>query len=505
MGKTRSSLIALACTALVACNGENDKALGAGGTSELRDGVWFGFIVDAKSGAPINFFTDATDSNGDAVVNAVDDDASSNQIWAVADGNIVSAQPCGRDGVAGTVGAQAGCFKMTGLPVGVDVPVFARHSDYHPFASSIKIDPFAEGGGGVGGSANDNYAPYGGVDNTTINVGSGGGQGNAVVLSRPSINANVRLFPTGLNYDVTITVETEGELIGEGIAVRCAPNPASAEDYFDVVGDVEWRIAEYIDEDGNFDSIFLQPNALGGGVVSGTTNAERSQVVIPGSELTKGLYYECYAHGEDTIGGQVVYYTGGSGFTPGVSSPFVTLGADASNNGDLRVVWNNFADSDRALGGVDEDAVLIFNRPVEIVPGTEDCQTASVTVGNSGDDGATSATVANVDDPVDMAAAESVNVSLDSTGTVMTVSAVLETDSADDTDIFMNFGGIYVTSTDVINSVQIWEIGGNGTNHQIEELGLSCSSIGTSTVYSDLHSGNLGTGTVSVRLTGPDW
>jgi hypothetical protein len=352
------------------------------------------------------------------------------------------AQPCEPgDANEANLISMNGCVQIDDLPTEVDIPVFVNRAGYHPFNSIIHVNA------NVSGS-------------------------NDLIVGDPYLFTNVRLFPTGVSYDVNITayVSQNGNQVGvSGVTIRCV---YSFQEAFDVLGEV---VSTYLSPFNNF------PN-----VISSDTDSN-GRVTLAGSSLTKGGEYVCFAHGTDLISGLVVSDADNPiFFTVGVDSPEQPFEL-FFNNDDLedtfRVTSVNYSTT-QALGSVTAALGINLNTDAVIFPGTEDCQ--RMFLDDSQGDGADGNPITFETDVDDATGenAESVTVAIDSTNRHIDLTPVLAVGSStDDIHPIYGFGGLFVMPTDGPNVGSIYDVSGdsNGTNFALDISfgGNACSSIGT--------------------------
>jgi hypothetical protein len=471
------ALAGFACTE----NGKQD-------TSADKQGIWHGFVVDAHSGAKLNFF-----NNGDNTTNGRTDGSVANQIYALVEGEFKAAKPCDLNGIDDDNAAffQAGCFMVEGLPVGTFVPIFVAYTGYHGFTSRVYIFPGLEDrlNGGVAIDATGEFDVNG-----------------PVFRDRPSIYGNVKLFPVGVDYSYTLYAHVDDTPI-EGVDFRCVINNSQYND-FDVVGTNEDNDNDNLFENTGLGiplsfselSSFLTPHGDFETVLSETTD-EDGLAVFDGDMLVKGAEYYCYGDWMEEVDGVLLYKTGFTGFTVGESRTFQHVAmnaADGTDSGDdfLFVLYANYDDTLTDLPGMAGPVRIMFNRPIQILTGSVDCQAGTLGVGQPGDDTVTSALEPDVDD-LDDATSESITVTVDDN--IMEISPVFDSAgaSSDDTDVTFGWDGIFFQPVSGLYSSDIFEFSGNGngTGFVLETRNdagtFSCANINATSVGNHTSLGDL--------------
>jgi hypothetical protein len=425
-------MVCLLVAGLVAGCGSDD---GGGPGTVDKTGPWFGYVFDAKSGEPLNFFGEG---------NGTFDQNSPDQIYALIEGAVRLARPCPQGEINEANGlSRAGCFMIENLPQDVDIPVYVKRAGYHPFNSEVDLP------GEVSGH---------------------------LYVNDPSEYNYVRLFPTGTNYDVTVTVahSADNDRALAGITVRCIYDSQGA---FDVLG--------------TNSSQFLSPYNTFSPVITGTSD-ENGKVTLLGAELTKGGSYDCFAHGTDLVDGCVI--AGSSESSSGSSLSF-TVGVDEANqrlpvqcNGegsdyeDEIAVAVNYSTS-TPLGGLGETMQIYLTRPVDLVPGTENCQYVSAFSFAPGPDDLFIETEPDVDNE----AAESAAVSVSADGFTVSIQGILAADSStDDIAPVFEFGGIYLRPRTPPGNGIVLVAGGNSLSGFLVEssfgTGATCGAIDSAAI-----------------------
>ncbi len=259
-------------TAISICIFLSFAALGCGnfGLTENKtgsNGVWYGYAVDGRTGAKLNFFGE---NNNDR------DGNSANQIWTVVEGKIRIADHCdGGDENSNNGLSLNGCFVIKKLPTNVELPVFAKMEGYHSFAGTIMVEGISD----INDSEN--------------------------IIGEPAYYRNLRLFPQGIDYTYTITTEYNLAPLA-GAEVNCIYR---SQGDFDVLGAALPQ--KYVTPTNDFNPI-----------ISGLSD-ESGFFVIPGGSLTKGGLYECFATA--IVDGNVISNAAGETFTVGVDDTSVLV------------------------------------------------------------------------------------------------------------------------------------------------------------------------------------
>lgn len=431
MSKFMLSTAALAMLASCSSNKSGDKVQNAGN--------WFGFVVNGVTGEKLNFFGEKNDTaNSD----------STDQVYVISKGEVKLAEPCNEGDANDSNGISInGCVTVKNLPTEVTIPVFATRSGFHAFGSTMTVN---------------------------ANVSNS----NDLIITDPSAYSNIRLFPTGLNYDVTIHTKLENDVVVEGVTVRCVYNAQNA---LDIVG---WNASNYLSPVNDF------PN-----VITGTSNAD-GKVVLAGTSLTPGGEYACFGHKADAVNNNVISDNGNPvQFTVGVDSPEVEFFLSINSNGGP---WNSFMATSvnyseyNSLGSLTAPLKINFNQPAIVFPGTEDCQ-AMYLDSNQGNgvDGIAITFETDVEDPAGSENAESVTVAMDSTSRQLSLTPVLATGSStDDIQARYGFGGIFVMPVSGPNVGSVYyvddDFSGTGFNLSTSFGGINCGSIDTQDcIYTD--------------------
>ncbi|MFY0528996.1 hypothetical protein ACN28I_39510 [Archangium gephyra] len=290
----------------------------AGCEGEANSGRLVGFIVDGQTGQRLNFFKAESDKN-----NLGADGDSQSQVYAIVDGEFRRAEPCGRGDLNDKNGIEAdGCYQIKGIPEGMTVPIFAQAPGYERFVGEYT---------------------YAMLD---------------LDVEHAQKVANIRLFPKGFSVEHRFNVLFNSQ-----------PVPKAQ------------VICQYTPTDGNSLQVsgnFLPPVNTGTTAIS-ATSGDDGVVVIPGDQLVNGATYRCEAVMSQSMDGRTL--SGQGSFTAGVSqsNQLMTLSTSGSTD-ELLYALRSTADDSYKLMGANGKLSITFNRPVEIVPGTADCQTATASI-----------------------------------------------------------------------------------------------------------------------------
>ncbi len=374
----------------------------AGCEHEANSGRLVGFIVDGQTGQRLNFF------QKDGNKNNLDDDADSqSQVYAVIDGEFRRAEPCGSGDANDDNGIEAdGCYQIDGIPEGMIVPIFAQAPGYERFVGQFSyplLDTDQERAQHVG---------------------------------------NIRLFPKGFAMDYRFNVSFNNQPVAKAQVICQYLNESS--NSLSVVGD--------------FDS-FLKPKNTGTTTVT-ATSGDDGVAVIPGAQLVNGAAYHCEAVLSEALDGRTL--AGQGDITAGVSQAEqrMALAANTATDSYLYAVRSNADNADTLMGG-NGKLVISFNRPVEIVPGTVDCQVATASILYP--DGDTTTGLLNGNNPNNNAS-EQVTTDLSADGLTLTVGFKAESAfDPDDRGTSIAFSGIVLRPRGSGDTQQVRSIGGVGT------------------------------------------
>ncbi|HEX8437281.1 hypothetical protein, partial [Archangium sp.] len=327
-----------------------------------NSGRLVGFIVDGQTGQRLNFFQKDGNKN-----NLDDDKDSQSQVYAVIDGEFRRAEPCGSGDANDDNGIEAdGCFQIDGIPEGMTIPIFAQAPGYERFVGEYN---------------------YGLID---------------MDVEHSQQVANIRLFPKGFAVDYRFNVSLNNQPVSKA-QVLCQYLPTST-NTLQVAGD------------------FLDPVNTGTTTIS-ATSGDDGVAVIPGAQLVNGATYHCEAVMGEALDGRTL--SGQGDITAGVSQSEqrVALSASGATDALVYAVRSNADNTDTLMGG-NGKLIISFNRPVEIVPGTADCQVATATAPDTDGDSNTGRLITDVrhNPPTTTStASESVSAEISGDGLTLTV------------------------------------------------------------------------------------
>lgn len=396
MNKLTQKMLVVSVLALAGCEREADS------------GRLVGFIVDGQTGQRMNFF------QADGKKNNLDDDSDSqSQVYAVIDGELRRAEPCGSGDSTDENGIEAdGCYQIDGIPEGMVVPIFAQAPGYERFVGEFEYPMLDE---------DQERAQY---------VG------------------NIRLFPKGFATDYRFNVAFNNQPVAKA-QVLCQFLSTSGNS---------------LQVTGNFDT-FLSPTNTGTTTIS-ATSGDDGVAVIPGAQLVNGGSYHCEAVLGEPVDGRTL--AGQSNIVAGVSQADqrLALSADSAADTLLYAVRSNVDNSDVLLGG-NGKLIVTFNRPVEIVPGTEDCQIASATVFDTDGDGRTGQLITDVRNApgAPSTTSESVTAAISGDGLTLTLGFKVEPGfefDPDDRGTAISFNGVVLRPRNSADLAQVRTIGAVG-------------------------------------------
>lgn len=356
---------------------------------------WIGFLVDGSTATPL----------------ALEDDKESpNQVFAIVEGEVRRAKPCeGSDEEATPL---PGCFMLDDLPVSTifstgqsvnQIPVFAQYNGYERFQgrltglSSVETEHVTE-------------------------------------IQDMQLYANIRLFPK--NYQVAYRVRTSyNNRPVPDVRVVCQIRNAPGNGF------------------STSGTSFLTPEDTLGGVVDVRSDASGNASVT--APLVNGATYRCYANRVEPFEGHIVQ--GSLEFVAGVAAAEQSIALTAAPNEVLYALSSNNEDPGVTLGSTGALTVT-FNRPIELVPGTTDCQFATLSAPNTNGDtvtaGALPATISNNN----LSEQVSANVSPD--GLVLTLEFKPGSPGIDPNDLgsTVTFSGIFIRPAGA-ESAYVYRIG----------------------------------------------
>ena len=373
----------------------------AGCEGEANSGRLVGFIVDGQTGQRLNFFKAESDKN-----NLGEDGDSQSQVYAVIDGEFRRAKPCGRGDLNDKNGIEAdGCFQIDNIPEGMTIPIFAQAPGYERFVGEYT---------------------YGLMD---------------LDVEHAQAVGNIRLFPKGFSVDYRFNVTFNNQPVPNA-QVFCQYTPTTT-NTLQVSGS------------------FLTPTTTGTTTISATSDAE-GVALIPGAQLVNGASYRCEAVMSQALDGRTL--AGQGNITAGVSQSDqrMAMSTTASTDELFYAVRSN-ADDGTKLFGADGKLIITFNRPVEIVPGTADCQYATESISYPDADGVTGAIYPTSAGNTTNGVSESVSTEISADGLTLTLGFKAERPfDPDDRGTYVYFSGIILRPRGVSSSNELRAIGGTG-------------------------------------------
>jgi hypothetical protein len=373
----------------------------AGCEHAANSGRLVGFIVDGQTGQRLNFFQKDGNKN-----NLDDDSDSQSQVYAVIDGEFRRAEPCGSGDANDDNGIEAdGCYQIDGIPEGMTIPIFAQAPGYERFVGEYT---------------------YNMLDSD---------------VERAQKVANIRLFPKGFAVDYRFNVSFNNQPVPKAQVICQYLYLPSTSNSLEVSGN------------------FLTPTNTGTSTVS-ATSGDDGVAVIPGAQLVNGANYHCEAVLSEPMDGRAL--AGQGNIVAGMSQPEqrMALAADGATDPYLYAVRSN-ADNENTLMGAAGKLVINFNRPVEIVPGTADCQVATLSAPDTDGDLNTATFVTNV------SGGGSETATVDVSGDGLTVTIGFKTPERpfdpDDRDTSVTFSGILLRPRGSGDTLQVRTIGGVGS------------------------------------------
>lgn len=391
-GASRPAALALTALFAAACSsGRTDTAI-------------VGFVVDGRTGGPIDFFSSR---------NLGDSADSINQIYTLMNGELVRATPCG-EGILNDSNKAfaASCYKLTGVPYGEQLPIFAVHDGYEKIRGTVVYPSFTMGDGGV-----------------------------------KQVIANIRMFPKNFSIDYKLLVTLDGRGVN-GVTVACQ------------IRQEDVTLAT--------DGELIVPASTTSPAISAVSATDSiygdGLVKLGGSSLVLGAKYDCQAFKDD---GSVL--SGSVSFRAGVDPPEIRLPVEVTRSPDpdlLYAVDSNAEDPTVDLG-TNAKLTVHFNRPVEIVATTIDCQTYSMTSTDFMNSGSADPTLP-VDTPQNTAS-EMVRAWMSADNLQLTVEYVAPLSDPPNPNVrhaSVTFAGLYVRPkrSNGINGSEVWRVGAPAAN-----------------------------------------
>lgn len=291
-----------------------------------NSGVVVGFVINGQTGERMNMFEKSGNRN-----NLSDTPDSTSQVYTIINGEFVRAKPCGAGFINDKNQVQAdGCYQFSNVPYGEQLPMFAVRDGFEKFHG---VYEYPEGA--------------------------------------PQVVGNIRIFPKSYTVDYKLFVHLDGRGVN-GVTVACQIRQETVK----------------LSTDGKF----IPPANTTSQAISVTSGTDEifgdGFARIGGAELVMGAKYHCEAYKADGLYEERGVLTGQADFLAGVDAPEVAVGLTAkAPDEDLLYAVYSSADDPETLLGSKAALVVTFNRPVEIVPGTADCQTARVLAPDTNGDG----------------------------------------------------------------------------------------------------------------------
>lgn len=400
-------LIALSCIACVSLLGacsDNDNNTSNDPQNVFETsarGDLCGFVVDAKS--------------SQRIANAT--------VWTIFNGSVRVADMLRRGDLPSDAPQLAGGYCFRNMPLHVNFVVWAEAEGYASFTSrpvAVALDNVEEL------NSESGTAFFNEDDRTMIR--------------------NVALYPSaetnGVSYNYTIVTQVGDEPVAN-TDVRCVADYAS-DNAFNPLQSVNTT-----------NTIYLEPTNTFAPIVAQTTDASGA-AVFPGSTLTKGVTYSCFAHRSDLVGGVVVgNFAAVASFTVGVTQNTQVLELNAEGE-DLEVVFTNASAGLDQPVGLDNPITYLFNRNVTVQ--TPDCIEGTVTVGLPFDSGANTP---DVPDTIEgNGVSEAVSISGDNSNQ-LSLSPIYDADARpnpQDRNVTFQFTNLFVKPSDALNSATLYVI-----------------------------------------------
>ena len=346
-----------------------------------------GFLVDGTTGKTLNVFS------ASGINNEGNDGNATNDVYALIEGSFKRAEPCGEGDANKTNGIPAdGCYRFEGVPTDTAIQIFAQYTGYEKFQGQTTVTTTAA---------------------TTTDIPD----------ADPQVIANIQLFPVGFSLDYHVLVTGTDAAPVQGVTVSCQHTDV---DYLNTAG-----------------TDFVQPEFTTTAAISATTDSTGS-ATIPGASLVNGGSYHCYVV---PTGAGAVDENDDFTFTAGSSDTQIQINVGNDVGLALYALSSN-VDSTTALAGNATSLVITLNVPAEIVPGTQDCQTAVLTDPDTNHSGNTPPTLpTNV--PNDTAGSvnpETMTASLSADGLTLTLNVKGLSGSFDpnDTGTSVSYNGVFL-------------------------------------------------------------
>lgn len=351
--------------------------VGCGGGNKI-----VGFVVNGQTGERVNIFKN---EDGKKPENQNDDDDSKSQIYAILDGRFTRAVPCDAGDANEDNGIQPdGCYMIENVPFDQQIPIFAQIEGFERFHGTLSAIDTNE--------LTENFQRV----------------------------ANLRVFPVGFAMNYSVSVHHNGTGVPNA-TVMCQIRQGQ----------------NTLATDGNF----LAPENTTSQAISLTTDND-GNATIEGSRLVNGATYKCEAFRSDLFNGNAL--SGETTFVAGVDQPALHIAVNISGSlgftDELYALRSN-ADGPNDLLGDGAGLTIFFNRPVELVPRTQDCHVATITSVDFDNDGNTPSTRPYEKND----SSESVTATFSPDGMSLTLNYRLENPiDPDDINVAVSFHGIYI-------------------------------------------------------------
>jgi hypothetical protein len=367
---------------------------------EADEGRLVGFVVDGQSGQRLNFF------KPDGKNNIEDDQDSKSQVYALIDGEFRRATPCGEGDLTSDNAIEAdGCFQIDDIPEGMTIPLFAQAPGYERFVGELTY-------------------PLLDAD-----------------VERSQFVGNIRLFPKGFSVDYRFQVTFNNQPVAR-VQLLCQYLPASVlNNSLQVSGE------------------FLTPKNTGSTTVSATTGDD-GVALIPGAQLVNGAEYHCEAVLGEPLDARVL--SGQGNFVAGVTQADqrIALATDSGATDNFLYAVRSSVDDPSTLAGNGGKLVIAFSRPVELLPGSEDCQVAFATAPDTNGNTVVGSLPTNV---ANNGASETTTTELSADGLTLTVGyKVAVAFDPGDRGTSIDFGGILVRPRNATSLAQARSLGAVG-------------------------------------------
>lgn len=370
-------------------------ALAGGCNQGKMYGRIIGFVVNGVTGQRLNAFP-----NSNNLTNLGNDANATTEVYALVQGSFKRAQPCGQGDINTSNKIPAdGCYRIEGVPTDTDVPIFAQFDGFEPFHGTTRI-----------------------VTNAVTTTD--------LIDTDPQKVGNIMMWPVGFSEDYSFNVVASSSAGSNrpvaNAQVNCQADPTT--NSFSTGG-----------------TDFIQPEQTTLGTVQATTDAN-GMATIPGAQLVNGSNYHCDVFTTDEFENRTAQGT--VNFTAGVTEPTLLVSLTLGGNGNIIYAVRANNDDPNALLGATASLIVTLNRPIEIIPGSEDCQKATINAPDSNGNGNTPPAL-----PTNVAnntASETVTTSVSADGLTLTITNkpyVTPLDTGDYGAV-LSFDGIHLHSKD---------------------------------------------------------